>query len=83
MLAGAVQVLHERGFWGKCVCCNKALQLTRSKNAPESAEHTWARKIIAAWPEVASQKSTLEETVLQRGHIIIYSPICHPEASAL
>jgi len=65
-----------------CPCCDAPLRLNRGKNAPADPNHTWGRRILASLPEFQSQKSVVEQAILDRGHIVIYSPICHPEVKA-
>jgi len=58
-----------------CPCCDAPLRLNRGKNAPADPNHTWGRRILASLPEFQSQKSVVEQAILDRGHIVIYSPI--------
>ena len=76
-------MLFERGLLAPCPCCDADLRLSKSTKAPDNPDHTWARKNLRNLPEFANQKSVLEQAVLDRGHIVIYSPICHPEVSVM
>ena len=78
---GLKQVLEERGFdveGLKRKCGNKEVDTTRGPMSTCCALHC-----MASQPDFRAQKSILEETILQAGHICLFLPKYHCELNPI
>ena len=73
---GITQVLFERGLLDP----NKKYTLKGNVNKAGDHDRTTSKlHILQSCPDFANEVSLLEQLVIDRGHILLSSPKCHPE----
>lgn len=77
---GLKQVLWERGLWDDRMIAKvkEGDRRGRAVGGPECAS-----SVLAACPDFANERGQLRKLIEERGHIMIESPIAHPEIAGM
>lgn len=80
---GIAQVLTERGLWREKL----RFRCGNSKNSPQKCTPTatdcCAYRILSLQPDFQAQRSSVEETIEQAGHLCIFLPKYHCELNTI